>query len=101
MVAVVAYILAWGIHNWRRRLADDRDQFYSHEEMAQYQAFLKEVALGQVRDAEQKAAVAVGDREHWVAEADTWRAKAAASARAEAEYRWRAELKQQLSRGGW
>lgn len=96
-------MLAWGIHAWRRRLADDRDQFYSHEEMAQYQAFLKEVALGQVRDAEQKAAVAVavGDREHWVAEADAWRAKASASERAEAEYRWRAELKQQLSRGGW
>src|SRR5947208_3465616 len=51
LIAVVASMSVWGIHAWRCRLADDRGQFYTHEEMAQYQAFLKQVALGQVRDA--------------------------------------------------
>ena len=100
-VAVVAFTSAWGIHAWHRRLADDRGQFYTHGEMASYQAFLKAVALGQVRDAEKKAAAGVGDRLHWAAEADLWRAKASAHERAEAEYRWRADLKQRLSRGSW
>lgn len=103
LVAVAACTSAWGIHAWRRRLADDRGRFYTHEEMVPYQAFLKEVALGEAQDAEQKAAAAaaVGDRRHWTEEADAWRAKASAHERAEAKYRWRAELKQRLGQGEW
>jgi len=68
--------------------------------MTQYQAFLKEVALGQAREAEPKAAAGGGDRQRWAEEADSWRARASAHTRAEAGYRRRADLKQRLRRGG-
>jgi hypothetical protein len=69
--------------------------------MAQYQAFLKAVALRQAQEAEQKAAAGGGDWRRWAEEADSWRAKAPAHERAEAESRWRADLKQRLRRGDW
>ncbi|AGA28283.1 hypothetical protein [Singulisphaera acidiphila] len=101
LIALAACASAWGIHAWRRRLADDRSQFYTHEEMAQYQAFLKSVALGQAREAEGKAAAGGADRQRWAEEAASWRAKSYAHERSAVEYRWRADLKQRLRRGGW
>lgn len=101
LIALVACASAWGIYAWRRWLADDRGRFYTHEETAQYQAFLKSVALGQAREAQRKAAAGGADRQRWVEEAASWSARANAHERSAADYRWCADLKQRLRRGGW
>jgi hypothetical protein len=93
LVAVLAIALGWGVHVRRRRLADDSGQFYTHEEMAQYQAFLQAVALGQAREAERKAAAGGGEAPRWAEEAAEARARASAYARSRREYQWRAGLK--------
>jgi hypothetical protein len=87
LVALVAVALAWGVHAWRRRLADNAGQFRTHEEETEYQAFLKSVALDQARQAELKAAAGGDHRQRWTEEAASWRTRASAHARAEAEYR--------------
>src|SRR5437763_1109327 len=69
LVALVACASAWGVHARRRQLADDRGQFYTHEEMARYQGFLKAIALDQARQAEGKVAAGGGDRQRWAEEA--------------------------------
>jgi len=44
LVAAVGVTTAWGVHTWRRHLADDSGQFYTHEESAAYQAFQEAAA---------------------------------------------------------
>ena len=95
-----------GFDNYGRKLRPKypkglRPAAYTHEEMVQYQAFLKSVALGQAREAERKAAAGGADRQRWAEDAVSWRAKASTHERSAAEYRWRADLKQRLRRGGW
>ncbi len=93
LIAVVAVAFAWGIHIRRRRLADDSGQFYTHEEMAAYQAFQESVALDHAQEAERKAAAGDVDTERWSREAAEMWARASAHARSKREYLWRAGLK--------
>jgi hypothetical protein len=101
VVALAACVSAWGVCAWRRRLADDRGQFYTHEDMVRYQAFLKSVALGAAQEAEQKSSAGGNGRQRWTEAASAWRAKASDHARLEAEYRWRADLKQRIRGAAW
>ncbi|QEH35549.1 hypothetical protein OJF2_41020 [Aquisphaera giovannonii] len=101
LVAVAAFAAAWGVHAWHRRVADDRGQFYTHEELALYQEFQQAAALVAAREAESKAAAGDADSPRWAAEAASLRARAAALGRSAADYRWRAGIKQRLARGGW
>jgi hypothetical protein len=85
------------VHARRHRLADDSSGFYSHEELAEYQAFLEAVAARHAREAEEKADAGGADASRWAREAAGARARASAHAEIEREYRWRAGRK----RDGW
>jgi len=93
LITFVAVALGWDVHVRRRRLADDSGQFYTHEEMAYYQAFLEAVALGLAREAEQKAAAGGSDSARWAKKAAELRLRASAHARSKREFQWRSELK--------
>lgn len=97
LIAGIGVALGWGVSAWRHRLADDSHEIYSHEEMAEYQAFLEAVANRHAREAEQKAASGGVDATRWAREAAEAREKASAHAEQKREYRWRAKLK----RDGW
>ena len=99
LIALAAFASAWCVRAHLLRLADDSGQFYSHEEMAGYQSFLKACALQSAREAEQKAAEGGVDRPRWAAEAGSMRARADGHARTEGKYRGLAELKQRLRPG--
>lgn len=97
IVACFGAVLGWVVHARRHQLADDSKGFYSHEEMADYQAFLEAVAARHAREAEEKAAAGGADASRWAREAAGARARASAHAERKREYRWRADLK----RDGW
>jgi hypothetical protein len=93
LVAATAVALAWGVHAWRRHLADDSGRFYTHEEWAVYQAFQEAAATAIADECERKAADGGPDADHWRREAAGARNRASAAARAKQEYEWRASLK--------
>ncbi len=94
LVAVVAVATAWGMHTWRRHLADDSGRFYTHEESAAYQAFQEASATTIAFEAERKAAAGGTDASYWAREASEARQRASFAARSKREYEWRASLKQ-------
>ena len=94
LVAAVGVTSAWGVHTWRRHLADDSGQFYTHEESAAYQAFQEAAATAVAIEAERKAAGGGADASHWEQEAALARQRAALAAKAKRKYEWRASLKQ-------
>jgi hypothetical protein len=93
LVAAVAAASAWGVHAWRRRLADDSGRFYTHEESAAYQAFQEAAATSVAVEAERKAAAGGPDAARWRREAVEARDRASVAAKARREYEWRASLK--------
>ena len=93
LVAVAALVSGWVAHDRRRRLADDRGRFYSHEEWAELHAFLESATLKHAREAEQKAAAGGPKAERWAREAAELRAMSSEHAKAKREYQWRAGLK--------
>jgi hypothetical protein len=97
LVAAVAVASAWGVHAWRRHLADDSGRFYTHEEWAAYQAFQEAAATAVAVEAERKAAEGGPDAARWRREALEARDRASGAARVKREYEWRASLK----RSGW
>jgi hypothetical protein len=94
LVAVVAVTTSWGVHLWRRRLADDSDRFYTHEESAAYQAFQEAAATALAVEAERKVAEGGADASRWAREATEARHRAYVAAESKREYEWRASLKQ-------
>jgi hypothetical protein len=97
LVAAAAAVSAWGVHAWRRHLADDSGRFYTHEESAAYQAFQEAAATRVADEAERTAAEGGPDAARWERVADDARDRASAAARAKRDYEWRASLK----RSGW
>jgi hypothetical protein len=93
LIALVAIAAGWAVHERRRRLADDRGAFYTHEEWAAVLAFQESAARSVAREAEQKAAEGGPDTAHWVAEARAARLQASEAGKARREYEWRASLK--------
>ena len=93
LVAAVALASALGVHAWRRHLADDSGQFYTHEESAAYQAFQEAAATAVAVQAERKAAEGGPDAARRLREAAEARDRASVAARAKREYEWRASLK--------
>jgi hypothetical protein len=93
LIAVAAVASAWGVRAWRRHLADDSGQFYTHEESAAYEAFQEAAAKAVAVEAERKAAAGGPDAAHWEREAVEARRRASLAAKAKHEYEWRASLK--------
>ncbi len=97
LVACFGAALGWGVQIRRHRLADNSREFYTHEEMAEYQAFLEAVAARHAREAEERAAAGGPEAPGWAGEASEARRRAATHSELKREYRWRAALK----RDGW
>jgi hypothetical protein len=93
LVAAVGLASAWGVHVWRRHLADDRGRFYTHEESVSYHAFQEAAATAVAVEAERKAAEGGPDAARWGHEAAEARHRASVAAKAKREYAWRASLK--------
>lgn len=93
LIALVAIAAGWAVHERRRRLADDRDAFFSHEEWAATLAFQESAARSVEREAEQKAAESGPDAAQWTAEARAARLQASEAGKARKQYEWRASLK--------